>query len=100
MDLNVTNRSGARFGPKVVRSIKRVGPFDHVLQIAPSTEIKVAGISDVPLNSRFDLALSHADIEAFYTSIADAGIYPLSVGAIIQSVALFSGHWHGKGLSE
>ncbi|KAB2756856.1 agmatinase [Brucella anthropi] len=80
MDLGVTNRSGARFGPKAVRSIERIGPFDHVLQMAPSTEIKVADIGDVPLNSRFDLARSHADIEAFYTAIVDAGIYPLSVG--------------------
>lgn len=80
MDLGVTNRSGARFGPKAVRSIERIGPFDHVLQMAPSTEIKVADIGDVPLSSRFDLARSHADIEAFYTAITDAGIYPLSVG--------------------
>lgn len=80
MDLGVTNRSGARFGPKAVRSIERIGPFDHVLQMAPSTEIKVGDIGDVPLGSRFDLAGSHADIESFYTRIAQAGIYPLSVG--------------------
>ncbi|WP_343314951.1 agmatinase [Brucella sp. BE17] len=80
MDLGVTNRSGARFGPKAVRSVERVGPFDHVLHMAPSTEISVADIGDVPLNSRFDLTRSHADIEAFYTQIVGAGVYPLSVG--------------------
>jgi hypothetical protein len=32
MDLGVTNRAGARFGPRAVRAVERVGPYEHVLR--------------------------------------------------------------------
>ena len=35
MDLGVTNRSGARFGPRAVRNVERVGTYEHVLRMAP-----------------------------------------------------------------
>jgi guanidinopropionase len=31
MDLGVTNRAGARLGPRAVRAIERIGPIDHAL---------------------------------------------------------------------
>src|SRR5262249_22689765 len=31
MDLGVTNRSGSRFGPRALRAIDRIGPYNHVL---------------------------------------------------------------------
>src|SRR6185437_10962892 len=31
MDLGVTNRTGARLGPRAVRAVERVGPYEHVL---------------------------------------------------------------------
>ena len=31
MDLGVTNRAGARLGPRAVRAIERIGPYNHVL---------------------------------------------------------------------
>jgi guanidinopropionase len=80
MDLGVTNRAGARLGPRAVRSVERIGPYEHVLKRAPLSELKVADIGDVPMRSRFSLADCHADIEAFYTRIAAAGVIPLSVG--------------------
>jgi agmatinase len=57
MDLGVTNRAGSRLGPRAV-----------------------ADIGDVPFRSRFSLDDSHADIFAFYSRVASAGIVPLSVG--------------------
>src|SRR5262245_10120371 len=48
MDLGVTNRSGARFGPRAVRAVERIGPYHHVHRIAPMVERKVADIGDVP----------------------------------------------------
>src|SRR5205814_5387847 len=48
MDLGVTNRAGARLGPRAVRSIERIGPYHHVHRLAPLAEIKVADIGDVP----------------------------------------------------
>jgi len=80
MDLGVTNRAGARHGPRAVRNIERVGPYEHVLRAVPSAELRVADVGDVPFRSRFDLAAAHADIEAFVGRIVEAGAVPLSVG--------------------
>src|SRR6185503_3274613 len=35
MDLGVTNRPGARLGPRAVRGIERIGPYHHVHRLAP-----------------------------------------------------------------
>lgn len=80
MDLGVTNRSGSRFGPRALRTIERVGPYDHVLNCAPFSKAKVADIGDVPMQSRYDLAGCHADIEEFYKRLVSAKVRPLSVG--------------------
>jgi agmatinase len=80
MDLGVTNRPGARFGPRAVRSIERIGPYHHVHRLAPLAEIAVADIGDVPFRSRFSLEESHQDIEAFYRRLVAADVVPLSVG--------------------
>ncbi len=80
MDLGLTNRNGSRFGPRAVRTIERVGPYDHVLRCAPFSKARIADIGDVPMQSRYDLALCHADIEAFYKRLVGAGVRPLSVG--------------------
>jgi len=80
MDLGVTNRAGARLGPRAVRGIERIGPIEHALKIAPMTQLKVADVGDVPFRSRFSLEHCHEDIEAYYTSVVEAGVIPLSVG--------------------
>ncbi|QXC53096.1 agmatinase (plasmid) [Agrobacterium salinitolerans] len=80
MDLGVTNRPGSRFGPRALRSIERVGPYNHVLKTAPLFEMKVADIGDVPFRSRYRLEMSHEDIEAYFNRVVQAGIIPLSVG--------------------
>jgi agmatinase len=80
MDLGVTNRSGARFGPRAVRNVERVGTYEHVLRMAPFMNLSVADIGDVPLSSRYDLAACHKDIEAFAASLISSAIVPLSVG--------------------
>src|SRR5581483_4927647 len=80
MDLGVTNRAGARLGPRAVRAVERVGPYEHVLKSAPLVEARIADIGDVPMRSRYSLESCHEDIEAFYTRLVGAGIVPLSVG--------------------
>ena len=80
MDLGVTNRPGARFGPRAVRTIERIGPYNHALKIAPRGECAVADIGDVPFRSRFSLADAIEDIAGFYGRIHAAGVRPLSVG--------------------
>jgi agmatinase len=80
MDLGVTNRPGARLGPRAVRAVERIGPYHHVHRLAPVTEIKFADVGDVPFRSRYSLEQSHEDIEAFFARIAAAGVAPISVG--------------------
>ena len=80
MDLGVTNRSGARLGPRAVRNVERVGPYEHVLKAVPTARLRVADIGDVPFRSRFDLATCHEDIERFVAHLVAAGVVPLSVG--------------------
>src|SRR5260370_25423352 len=80
MDLGVTNRAGARLGPRAVREIERIGPYNHALGVVPKAECQAADIGDVPMRSRFSLANCIEDIEAFYMRIQAAGVRPLSVG--------------------
>jgi guanidinopropionase len=80
MDLGVTNRPGARFGPRAVRAIERIGPYNHVLKVAPRGECMVADIGDVPLRSRFSLESAIEDISGFYARMYAAGVRPLAVG--------------------
>jgi len=80
MDLGVTNRSGARFGPRVLRGIERIGPYNEVLGCAPTFDIAVADVGDVPLSTRFHLEAAHADIERTIAMYVAAGVLPLSVG--------------------
>lgn len=80
MDLGVTNRTGARFGPRALRAIERIGPYNHVLACAPVFDLRVADVGDVPFTSRYRLEGSLDDIEAYYDKVVAAGITPLSVG--------------------
>jgi len=80
MDLGVTNRAGARLGPRAVRAVERIGPYEHALGIAPLLHIYAADVGDVPMKSRFSLEECHADIEAFFGKVRAAGVIPLAVG--------------------
>jgi agmatinase len=80
MDLGVTNRAGARLGPRAVRAIERIGPYEHVLGIAPIGHLAFADVGDAPLSSRYSLSDCHADIEALYRRIGETSVVPLSVG--------------------
>ncbi len=80
MDLGVTNRAGARLGPRAVRNVERVGPYEHVLKIAPAGILKVADVGDVPMASRYSLEQCVADIEAYFRRLHAAGVIPLAVG--------------------
>jgi agmatinase len=80
MDLGVTNRAGARFGPRALRTIERIGPFHHVLRTMPIGDLRVADVGDIPFRSRFSLDLSHEDIEHSVGLAVAAAVAPLSVG--------------------
>ncbi len=80
MDLGVTNRPGARFGPRAMRSIERVGPYNHVLDVVPIGELRCGDVGDVPFKSRYSLEQSITDIENFITDVVAAGAKPLTAG--------------------
>jgi len=80
MDLGVTNRNGSRFGPRALRAIERIGPYNDALHCAPVHEMQVFDIGDVPMDSRFDLTKSHENIFTFAKTVVDAGVMPLAVG--------------------
>lgn len=80
MDLGVSNRAGARLGPRAVRGVERIGPYEHVLKCVPLGELRVADVGDVPMRSRYNLQSCHEDIEAFIARVIAANVTPLSVG--------------------
>src|SRR5262245_56658028 len=80
MDLGVTNRPGARFGPRAVRAVERIGPYHPVHRLLPLSAVRAADIGDVPFRSRYSLNDSIEDIAALFTRITYAGVTPLAVG--------------------
>ncbi|MDA1155302.1 MAG: agmatinase [Proteobacteria bacterium] len=77
----LTNRPGARHGPREVRnqsSLMRA--INHATRIDPYALCRVADVGDVPFHSVFDIEKSHADITAFIGIIREAGALPLSCG--------------------
>jgi guanidinopropionase len=79
-DLGVSNRSGARLGPRAVRAIERIGPYNHGLKVTPLAECRAADIGDVPMRSRYSLESCIEDIATFYGYLHAASVRPLSVG--------------------
>ena len=80
MDLGASNRPGARFGPRALRTIERIGPYNHVLDVAPVHALRVGDVGDVPFRSRYSLPLCIEDLELWYRHIAAQGVLPLTVG--------------------
>lgn len=80
MDLAVSNRAGARLGPRAVRAVERIGPYNHMSGIVPKAECNAADVGDVPFRTRYNLEDSIEDIEAYYRKVKSAGVLPLSVG--------------------
>ena len=80
-DGGVTNRTGARHGPREMRnqsSLMRA--IHHVSRINPYALCSVADVGDLPFVHGFELAASLDDIEAFFAKIHEAGAAPISAG--------------------
>ena len=80
MDLGASNRPGARFGPRALRAIERIGPYNHVLDVAPVHALRVGDVGDVPFRSRYSLPLCIEDLELWYRHLAAQGVLPVTVG--------------------
>jgi guanidinopropionase len=80
-DLGVTNRPGARHGPREIRNASSLmRAYNLALGVNPYQLCRIADLGDVQLSHRFDLERQNADIEAFYRKVHEAGIRPVSAG--------------------
>ena len=80
-DGGVTNRTGARHGPREMRnqsSLMRA--IHHVSRLNPYALCSVADVGDVPFVHGFELSASLDDIEAFFAKLHEAGAVPISAG--------------------
>ena len=81
MDLGVTNRAGARHGPREIRnasSLMRV--MNMSTRVQPFTLARIADVGDVPIDNLFNLDDAIAQIADYYRGIRAAGVIPLSAG--------------------
>jgi guanidinopropionase len=80
-DGGVTNRPGARHGPREIRDASSLTrTIHHVTQVNPFELCNIADLGDVMFSQVYDDAASMAEIEAFFTDIVKAGAAPVSAG--------------------
>jgi agmatinase len=80
-DLGVTNRSGARLGPREIRNQSRtVGAYNHHAKMTPCSRYRIADVGDVGFRTMYNLEESLRDIEEFYRKLSAAGIIPITAG--------------------
>lgn len=77
----LTNRPGARHGPREVRnqsSLMRT--INHVTRTNPYELSRVRDVGDIPFTQIFDIEKTHSEITDFIQSMIAANVLPLSVG--------------------
>jgi len=80
-DGGVTNRPGARHGPREIRNMSSLmRSIHHVTKVDPYVLCRVADVGDVPFTHGFELKASLDDIARFYRRLHAAGAVPLSAG--------------------
>lgn len=80
-DGGVTNRPGARHGPREIRNQSSINrAMNHATRVSPFELARIADIGDVRFAEVFDIAAVTRDIEAFVRTIVDAGAMPLAAG--------------------
>jgi len=93
-DIGTSNRSGARFGPRQIRSEScLIRPYNMATRAAPFDSLQVADIGDVAINT-FNIDKSMAIIESAYDDILAQHCKPLTMGGdhtialpILRSIA-------------
>ena len=93
-DIGTSNRSGARFGPRQIRSEScLIRPYNMATRAAPFDSMQVADIGDVAINT-FNIDKSMAIIESAYDDILAQNCKPLTMGGdhtialpILRSIA-------------
>lgn len=79
-DIGTSNRSGARFGPRQIRTESvLLRPYNMATRAAPFDSLRVADVGDVATNP-YSLSDSMTRIEAFYDRILSHRCRPISLG--------------------
>src|SRR5262249_48280555 len=80
-DGGVTNRSGARHGPREIRNqsslMRRINQANG---IEPYALCRIGDIGDAWVEKPFELEGAHAEIAEFFAALHAAGVVPLSAG--------------------
>ena len=79
-DGGVTNRTGARHGPRAVRDQSSLLRRLHPNGVAPFDTARVRDLGDCWIEQPYTLEGSLAEIAAFYATVVAAKVVPLSVG--------------------
>ncbi len=80
-DLGVTNRPGARHGPREIRNASSLmRTFNLSLGMSPYELCRIADLGDVRLPHKYDLEMQVVEIEAYYRKVKAAGVIPVTAG--------------------
>lgn len=80
-DGGVTNRTGARHGPRAVREqTTLIRRYNHATGVGPFELARVADLGDAWLEQPYELSGALDEIQAFLARVHEAGTVPLSVG--------------------
>ncbi len=80
-DVGVTNRPGARHGPREIRnSSTLMRAIHHVTKVDPFDLCRIGDLGDVAFQRIFELEACLDDIAEFYGRVHAAGAAPLSAG--------------------
>lgn len=80
-DLGVTNRAGARHGPREIRNASSLMRMMNLaMGINPYELCRIADVGDVRFKNHFDLDRQVDEIEDFYQKVHAAGVCPVSAG--------------------
>jgi guanidinobutyrase len=79
-DIGTSNRPGARFGPRGIRSESvLIRPYNMATRAAPFDSLRIDDVGDVATNA-FDLDDSIGRIEAFYDELLAHGVATVTMG--------------------
>ena len=80
LDIGTSNRAGARFGPRQIRTESSlIRPYNMATGAAPFDTLQVADLGDVPINT-YSLEKSMPIITSYYERVLAAGCKPLTMG--------------------
>lgn len=97
-DIGTSNRPGARFGPRGIRSESvLLRPYNMATRAAPFDCLRIDDLGDVATNP-YNVADSMERIRAFYAPLLDAGLTTVSMGGdhtIVLPILRAMAHQHG-----